>query len=95
MKLMYANGNGYINQMTQGVGRVNLTDVDVKANLYFRHPSQVPLSPETHAGEDVLVYATGPWSHLFTGVYEQNALPIMVAHAACLNGSCKDLLQPV
>lgn len=33
-------------------------------------------------GEDVGVYANGPWSHLFQGNYEQNIIPIAMAYAA-------------
>ena len=32
----------------------------------------IPMSSETHSGEDVAVYAKGPWSHLFDGTVEQN-----------------------
>jgi alkaline phosphatase len=32
----------------------------------------IPMSSETHSGEDVAVYAKGPWSHLFDGTIEQN-----------------------
>ena len=32
----------------------------------------IPMSSETHSGEDVAVYAKGPWAHLFDGVVEQN-----------------------
>lgn len=41
----------------------------------FKFPSMVPLISETHGGEDVAVFARGPWSHLFTGSYEQNFIP--------------------
>jgi alkaline phosphatase len=34
----------------------------------------VPLSSETHAGEDVGVYAMGPGAHLVTGTNEQSFL---------------------
>ena len=37
------------------------------------HPeSLVPLPSETHGGEDLGIYAIGPWSHLFPGVVEEN-----------------------
>jgi alkaline phosphatase len=44
-----------------------------------RHPNYlqeatVPLGSETHAGEDVAIYATGPGAHLFHGVQEQNVI---------------------
>lgn len=32
----------------------------------------IPMSSETHSGEDVAVYAKGPWAHLFGGTVEQN-----------------------
>jgi len=47
-------------------------------------PAMVPLESETHGGEDVGVFASGPWAHLFTGVYEQNAIPHIMAFAACV-----------
>ena len=32
----------------------------------------VPLEQETHGGEDVAVYARGPWAHRFRGNMEQH-----------------------
>ncbi|SHL57236.1 alkaline phosphatase [Roseibium suaedae] len=32
----------------------------------------IPMSSETHSGEDVALFAKGPWAHLFNGVVEQN-----------------------
>lgn len=37
---------------------------------------------ETHGGDDVMVFARGPWAHLFTGNFEQNEIPIAMAMAA-------------
>lgn len=37
---------------------------------------------ETHAGEDVMVFARGPWAHLFSGNYEQNVIPLTMGFAA-------------
>uniref|UniRef100_A0A1I8Q1S3 alkaline phosphatase n=1 Tax=Stomoxys calcitrans TaxID=35570 RepID=A0A1I8Q1S3_STOCA len=52
-------------------------------------PATFPRDSETHGGEDVPVYALGPWSHLFTGVYEQNAIPHMMAYAMCVGSGLK------
>ena len=52
-------------------GRVDLTNVDT-TTAGFHQESLVPRSSETHAGEDVGVYATGPGAHLITGTNEQN-----------------------
>jgi alkaline phosphatase len=38
----------------------------------FKQPSLVPLGSETHGGEDLGIYAIGPWSHLFQGTVEEN-----------------------
>lgn len=52
-------------------GRPDLGPVDTAAPSYLQEAS-VPLSGETHSGEDVPVYATGPGAQLFRGVREQN-----------------------
>jgi alkaline phosphatase len=41
----------------------------------------VPLGVVPHSGVDVPVYAVGPWSDLFSGVFEQNAIFSFVRHA--------------
>ena len=52
-------------------GRPDLTNVDTADPDYLQEGA-VPLSSETHSGEDVAVYARGPGSRLFHGVQEQN-----------------------
>lgn len=61
-----------------------------KFDLY---PSLVPMSLETHGGEDVAVWARGPWAHLFVGSFEQNVLPLIMSYASCIGpskGKCSD-----
>lgn len=50
----------------------------------YAYPSMVPLKSETHGGDDVAVFARGPYAHLFTGVLEQNTLPHFMAFASCI-----------
>ena len=40
----------------------------------FQQEAAVPLQSETHAGEDVAIYATGPGAHRIRGVMEQNEI---------------------
>jgi alkaline phosphatase len=54
-------------------GRPDLTAVDTTAPSYLQE-AIVPLQSETHSGEDVPVYATGPGADLFRGVREENYL---------------------
>ncbi|CAF1426269.1 unnamed protein product [Rotaria sordida] len=49
----------------------------------YRAPAAQPMSSETHAAEDVPVYAYGPWSHLFIGTLEQHTIAHKMAYAAC------------
>lgn len=44
----------------------------------------MPLQTETHGGDDVAVYASGPWAHIFSGNYEQSVIPYMAAYASCI-----------
>ena len=48
----------------------------------------MPLDSETHAGEDVAVFARGPWAHLVHGVQEQTFVAHVMAFAACVE-SCR------
>lgn len=50
----------------------------------YQAQAAVPLSSETHGGEDVAVFAKGPMAHLLHGVQEQNYIPHVMAYAACI-----------
>ena len=51
------------------------------ARAQLRAQALVPLASETHSGEDVAVFARGPWAHLFGGVIEQNVIFHVMNHA--------------
>ncbi|ALC47777.1 CG10827 [Drosophila busckii] len=84
MVLSYANGPSaekfYDAESKQ---RIDPTTV-VKGAHDDLFPAGVPLDSETHGGDDVLVYASGPWAHLFTGVYEQSTIPHLMGFSSCL-----------
>lgn len=52
-------------------GRKDLNTVDTTSTGYHQE-ALVPLSSETHSGEDISLHATGPGSQLVQGVVEQN-----------------------
>ena len=54
-------------------GRVDLRETDTTAPG-FHQEALVPLGAETHGGEDVAMYATGPGAGAVAGVQEQNLL---------------------
>ena len=64
----FANGPG---AAKDGAPRADLAAVDTTAPD-FKQQALVPLSSETHGGEDVGIWANGPWAHLFQGTVEQN-----------------------
>ncbi|KAG8182044.1 hypothetical protein JTE90_013974 [Oedothorax gibbosus] len=78
--LMYSNGPSY--HMREGRRR-NLEGMDTASKNFFQDVL-VPLPNETHSGEDVPIYATGPMAHLFRGVVEQSYVPHVMAYAACI-----------
>ena len=59
------------------------------ASNSFRQPATVPLSSETHGGDDVAIFAIGPQAHLFQGVYEQHYIAHVMAYAACIGPRLK------
>lgn len=83
MILSYGNGLGYWDHVNQTDG-TRVDPSNMPRPIKFRYPGTFPNNLETHGGGDVAVFANGPWSHLFGGNYEQNAIPHMMAYAACI-----------
>ncbi|MCR9279064.1 MAG: alkaline phosphatase [Pseudomonadaceae bacterium] len=65
--LGYANGPGHRNPPQ------DLAGIDTTKSDYQQHAG-VPMAVETHAGEDVAAFATGPGSAALRGVIEQNEI---------------------
>lgn len=83
MRLSYANGNGYFVHKNISDIRLDPTRLNLqKADTLF--PGTLPKDSETHGGDDSPVYAIGPYAHLFTGCYEQNVIPHLLAYASCI-----------
>lgn len=95
--LGYANGPGYTGASASqpagskhyphmgegyqpGNRRPNLTDVDTADPDYLQE-STVPLSSESHGGDDVGVWARGPGSNAVHGSIEQNVLYHLIVQA--------------
>lgn len=87
MTLSYANGIGIRKHFKDGK-RVNPASMDWN-NIWFEYPTTVDIDPESHGGDDVGVFASGPWAHLFTGTYESNTLPHLMGYAACIGDGLK------
>ncbi|WCE03236.1 alkaline phosphatase [Pseudoxanthomonas sp. JBR18] len=109
--LSYANGPGYPGQsntqhagpktflhepadVQPSAGRPDLTDVDTEAPDYLQE-SMVPTKSETHGGDDVGIWATGPGSLAVHGTVEQNTLYHLIVQATprlrarlCQAGTC-------
>ncbi len=73
--LGYANGPG-----SRGAERPDLTDSQVTDSNY-KQEANIPLSSETHGGEDVAIYATGVNAHLIRGSMEENWIFYVMADA--------------
>ncbi len=71
-------------------GRPDLAKVNTQDPNYMQE-SIVPLKAESHGGEDVAIFATGPGAAAFHGEIEQNAIyHIIVQHSPLLRGElCK------
>lgn len=71
----YLNGAGSVlteqADKTFSGTRPDLTESEATDPDYVQQ-ALVPMGSETHSGEDVAVYAKGPWAHLFSGTVEQN-----------------------
>ncbi len=82
----FLNGPGAVlvkgedEKFTAPEGRQTVTQEEATDPDYIQQ-AMIPLSSETHSGEDVAVYAKGPWAHLFDGTVEQNYIFHVMNHA--------------
>ncbi|WP_375686980.1 alkaline phosphatase [Pseudooceanicola sp. LIPI14-2-Ac024] len=79
----YLNGTGSVlKESGNGFSgaRPELTQEEAQ-DLDYVQQALIPMSSETHSGEDVAVYAKGPWAHLFDGTIEQNVIFHVMHHA--------------
>ncbi|SJM33755.1 alkaline phosphatase [Mesorhizobium delmotii] len=84
--LSYANGPGAKAEPRADLSGVDTTEVD------YLQQALVPLEEsETHAGDDVAIFAAGPWAHLFRGVVEQNLIYHVIAYASQIPSKTKHM----
>lgn len=81
----FANGSGFHEHIVEATdvqaGRIkDMSDVDT-TDPDFHQEALVPLAYETHAAEDVAIYAGGPQAHLFHGVQEQSYIYYVMEEA--------------
>lgn len=74
----YLDANGKRMDMTQEIGGSD-----------FVFPSYITKDQGVHSGDDVGIFASGPQSHLFTGVMQQSTIPHLMAYAACIGNGPK------
>jgi len=77
---------------TAHAGRASLNGVDTTQPGFFQE-ALVPLESETHSGEDVPIYATGPGAHLITGSNEQTIIFHAINYAGDLLAKAQQALE--
>jgi len=80
----YLNGAGAV-LTKQGDGsyfgtRPVLTE-EAATDPDYLQQALIPMDSETHSGEDVALYAKGPWAHLVDGTVEQSYIFHVMLHA--------------
>lgn len=60
--------------------RADLTDVDT-TDVDYLQQALIPMGSESHAGDDVAIFAQGPWAHLFHGTMDQSVIYHVMAKA--------------
>lgn len=101
--LGYTNGLGFRDLGTEtdadetyslahAAGRHDLTDIDT-TSAGFHQEALVPLSSETHSGEDVGVFASGPSALMVNGTQEQSMIFHIMDYAADLTGKAEAALN--
>ena len=84
--LNYATGPGHADHVDKNGARVNPKGKPYLDPL-FRQPTAVPDTLESHGGEDVGVYASGPYSHVSSNE------PMMMIIIKILSFSCSPVFM--
>ncbi len=80
--LAYANGPGAVTESPRPVPDTGIDAVQqALVPLSDTGLDGISYADQTHGGEDVALYAIGPWSHLVGGVLEQNAIFHLINYA--------------
>lgn len=70
--LSYANGPGSVFYGELDNGKRQTPTPEEVTDINYRQQSLIPGPAETHGGQDVTIYASGPHAYLFGGIVEQN-----------------------
>lgn len=70
--LVYGNGPGSVFLGQNKAGERPAPTAEEAAALGYRQQALIPAESETHGGQDVTIYASGPRAYLLGGVVEQN-----------------------
>ncbi|SFE70284.1 alkaline phosphatase [Roseivivax sediminis] len=73
--ILVPNDEGEFTGTRADVTNEEATDID------YLQQALIPKSSESHSGEDVAVYAKGPFAHLYDGTIEQNVIFHVMHHA--------------
>ena len=84
--LSYANGPGTVFREGADLSEGRTAPTQEEATHYdYRQQALIPTGGETHGGQDVPVYASGPKAYLISGVFEQNYIYHVMADALGLD----------
>jgi alkaline phosphatase len=68
--------------------RADLTEVDT-TDVDYLQQALIPMGSESHAGDDIAIFAQGPQAYLFDGVIEQNMIYHVMAKALELGAAAE------
>ena len=83
--LVYANGPGSVFSGNKAKNARPGPNENETADVNYKQQALIPLFSETHGGQDVTIYASGPHAYLFGGVVEQNYIFHVIEAALRLN----------
>ena len=67
------------------VGLISRLNINLRTLLHeLFQPLYLSKEDESHGGEDVIIYAKGPWSHLFQSQHEETYVAYAISYAACI-----------